>query len=69
MSLPNIDTRIPMERAMEGLEEKIANLEKKLAHIEAILQIMRTFDYRQALVEARVYFGEIPPGNSSILKE
>ena len=44
-------------------------LQKKLDHAENILKLLQTFDYRRALIETRVYFGEVPKGHSSLLED
>lgn len=48
---------------------KKEELENKLAHAEAILKLFQTFDFRQALIETRIYFGEIHSKQSTLNKE
>lgn len=45
-------------------------LKNRLEHTEKILKhLMKNFDMRTALIEARVYFGEISKENSTLMKE
>ena len=43
--------------------------EIKLKHAEGILKLIKAFKITKALVETRIYFGEIKKEHSSILKE
>ena len=44
-------------------------MKQKLDHAESILKLLQTFDYRMALMETRIYFGELSKTQSNLLKK
>jgi hypothetical protein len=57
----NFVTKLPVEISikLKDLENENKELKNKLNHANFIFNLLKKFDFRKALIESRVYNGEI----------